>query len=230
MNTALHNGRGAVFDLDGTLLDTLEDLADTGDHVLRAYGFAPVPADGFRYYVGNGMRNMVRRALEASLRLKPRPLEVTEALISEMLSRAVDYYMGNWHNKTRPYPGIDKMLADLTARRVPFGVCSNKDDDFVKMTVRHFFPETSFVDVVGQSQATPLKPDPAGALRLAEKMGLRPEETVFVGDTRVDMRTAANAGMFAVGVTWGFRPKEELLEHGARMIVDRPEEILRCFG
>lgn len=230
MKAALHNGWGAIFDLDGTLLDTLDDLAATGNHVLKKYGFAPVPAEGFRYYVGSGMRNMIRLALGASLRHEPHQVEITDDLISEMLEQAVNYYMDNWHNETRLYVGIDKMLAELVKRRIPLCICSNKDDAFVKKTVRRFFPDVPFIETLGQREDVPLKPDVTGAMFLADTMGVRPQDVVFIGDTRVDMHTANNAGMFAVGVSWGFRPKEELLEHGARLVIDAPEELLRCFG
>lgn len=229
METALHNGRGVIFDLDGTLLDTLGDLAATGNYVLKAYGFAPVPADGFRYYVGSGMRNMIRMALGASLQQSPQQAEITEELVSEMLEKAVSYYMDNWHTETRLYIGIDKMLSALAARRIPFAVCSNKDDDFVKKTVDYFFPGVSFVAALGNGPDTPLKPDITGAMRLADMMKITPQDMIFMGDTRIDMQTATRAGMFAVGVTWGFRPREELVEHGAKLIIDEPEELLRCF-
>lgn len=230
MKTALHSGRGAIFDLDGTLLNTLDDLAATGNYVLEKFGFSPVPIDGFRYYVGSGMRNMVRRALGASLQADGKDALIDDELVSSMTKSAASYYMDNWHGKTRLYAGVDKVLAGLAARCIPFAICSNKGDAFVKKTVDYFFPGVPFVDAIGQSDSTPLKPEPAGALRLADMMGLRPQDIVFIGDTKIDMQTAARAGMFSVGVSWGFRPKDELLEHGARLIVDEPEELLRCFG
>lgn len=230
MKATLYNGKGAIFDLDGTLLDTLDDLAATGNYVLKKFGFSPVPVDGFRYYVGSGMRNMVRLTLGASLQLDAKKAVIDDDLISNMTESAVNYYMDNWHNETRLYMGVDKMLSGLSARRVPFGVCSNKGDAFVKKTVRHFFPDVSFVGALGQSDDNPLKPDPAGALRLADMMGVRPQDMVFVGDTKIDMQTASRAGMFAVGVTWGFRSRDELSWHGARVLVEEPEDLLRCFG
>lgn len=229
MKEHLYKGRGAIFDLDGTLLDTLDDLAAAGNHMLAQHGFAPVPEDGYRYYVGNGLRNMVRRALEASLRLAPRPVEVDNRLLAILLEDTLKYYMKNWAVRTRLYPGVDDLLKALQARRIPFCVCSNKDDAFVQKMLRHYFPGAPFAGAVGRRDDIPLKPDTKGTLLLAENMGLRPRDVVFVGDTRTDMQTAASAGMFAVGVSWGFRPREELLESGAQMIVDEALDILRCF-
>lgn len=230
MKRVLHNGKGAIFDLDGTLLDTLDDLAATGNYVLEKFGFSPLPIDGFRYYVGSGMRNMLRMALVASQQRSKKNDIIDEGLVLNMTESAVSYYMDNWHNHTRLYVGVDKMLSGLAARGIPFAVCSNKGDAFVKKTVRHFFPDLPFIDTIGQSDDNPLKPDPAGALRLAGMMGLKPQDVVFIGDTKIDMQTADRAGMFSVGVSWGFRSKDELLAHGARLIVNEPEELLRCFG
>lgn len=230
MKGPLHNGKGAIFDLDGTLLDTLDDLAASGNYVLGKFGFDPVPVEGFRYYVGNGLRNMIRRALGASLQNSPRDIEVDDELISEMLLAVNEHYSANWHNATRLYVGIDKLLAQLQARRIPFSICSNKDDAFVKEMVRHYFCGVYFAGAIGQRGDVPLKPDPAGPMMLADRMRLRPQDIVFIGDTKVDMQTAVGSGMFPVGVSWGFRPKDELLGNGARLIVNEPEEILRCFG
>lgn len=230
MKKAFYNGRGAIFDLDGTLLDTLGDLAAAGNQVLARHGFAPLPEDGYRYYVGNGLRAMVRRALTASLQLAPRDLELDEALIALLLEDVSRYYLEHWSERTRLYPGVAELLAALQKRRIPFAVCSNKEDDFVQRMLRHYFPETPFAGAVGRREGIPLKPDITGAMLLAEAMGLAPRDVVFVGDTRMDMQTAGAAGMFGVGVSWGFRPREELLESGARLIVDEAADILRCFG
>lgn len=230
MKEALYNGKAAIFDLDGTLLDTLGDLAAAGNYVLQKHGFLPVPDDGYRYYVGNGMRNMVRQALTVSLKLEPRNIKINDDLIGVMLDEATQYYENNWHNRTCLYAGIADFLGKLAEKRIPFAVCSNKYTVFVKKTVDYYLPAVPFAEVLGQQDDIPLKPDTTGALRLAKLMKTEPQDVVFVGDTRVDMQTANSAGMFAVGVSWGFRTKEELREHGARLIVDKPEEILRCFG
>ena len=229
MKEPLYNGKGAIFDLDGTLLDTLDDLAASGNYVLEKFGFDPVPAEGFRYYVGNGFRNMIRRALGASLQNSPRDIDVHDDLIFDMVRAVSEHYKSNWHNETRLYVGIDKLLAKLQARRIPFSVCSNKEDAFVKQMVHHYFPGVYFVGAIGQRSDVPLKPDSTGPMMLADRMRLRPQDIVFIGDTKVDMQTAVGAEMLPIGVNWGFRPKEELLEYGARLVIDEPEELLRCF-
>ncbi len=221
---------GVIFDLDGTLMDTLADLAASGNFALRQNGFAPVEESGYRYHVGNGMRTMAKRALEASLALSPRAAAPDDAVVEKLHKALAEHYAANWHEFSKPYPGIVDMLRGLAERGLPFAVCSNKPDFFVKEMVERYFAGVPFVDAIGQSGQVPLKPDATGALLLACKMSLPPEQVLFVGDTKTDMLTANRAGMRAVGVSWGFRPRSELLENGARVIVDVPGQILDLLG
>lgn len=222
--------KGVIFDLDGTLADTLADLAASGNFVLEKFGFAPVPEDGYRYHVGNGLRTMISRALETSLAQQPVNAEADDALLDRMHTAVVEHYDANWNVKSGPYSGITAMLDALEDKNIPVAICSNKIDSFVKEMTSCYFPNLPFVEALGQRQDVPLKPDTTGPLLLAGKMGLQPGEIVFAGDTKVDMLTANRAGMFAVGVSWGFRPVSELLEHGAAVIIHKPDEILKLFA
>ncbi|MDL2285426.1 HAD hydrolase-like protein [Desulfovibrio sp. OttesenSCG-928-F07] len=223
------NFKGVIFDLDGTLVDTIADLAAAGNYGLEANGFAPVEPDSYRYHVGTGMRNLAKNVLAASLAVAPKTVANKEETIGSIYTAINQYYDKNWHNLSKPYPGIKELLAELLQRQIPFAVCSNKPDAFVKEMIAFYFNGIEFVDTIGPGDVMPLKPDPTGPLWLAEKMNLQPANIVFCGDTKIDMQTAAAAGMFACGVNWGFRPKQELMEHGAGRIIDNASELLDLF-
>lgn len=205
-----------LFDLDGTLLDTLEDLADAVNAVLRARGWAEHPLDAYRYFVGNGMQALLRHAAP----------EGTDAEALRSLGAGfIEEYAKNWASKTRPYPGIVLMLERLSALRVPFAVLSNKPHEFTQLTVRHFFPGIAFAAIQGSPKGGKAKPDPTLALGLARDIGVRPERVLFLGDSSVDMNTAKAAGMVPAGALWGFRTESELLEHGAKLLFESPEAL-----
>ncbi|MEE2658399.1 MAG: HAD family hydrolase [Candidatus Latescibacterota bacterium] len=211
-----------IFDLDGTLLDTLEDLADSMNAVLSARGYPPHPVEAYRFFVGEGVEMLVRRALlEAEGDRDDEVARCVERMRSEYSSR--------WADKTRPYDGIDDLLHDLADAGIPKAVLSNKPEDFTLLTVGRLLRGHVFVSVRGQREDTPAKPDPAGALAIAEELGLEPAQVLYVGDTATDMQTASRAGMYAVGVSWGFRSVQELVDHGACMIVDRPAQLMNFF-
>lgn len=213
-------GKAVLFDLDGTLLDTLRDLADSGNELLAARGLPPHPLEDYRTFIGNGMVNLARDIFPEHLR--PRDDDEVAAVLAEY--RAA--YSRNWRNTSRPYPGIPELLDSLASRSCPVGVVSNKAHDFAMDCVGAFLGAWRWDVVIGHREGHPRKPDPAGALEAAERLGLEPVDCLFVGDSDVDMMTARRAGMRAIGVAWGFRPVAELRSAGAEAIVERPEELL----
>ncbi len=209
--------KGIIFDLDGTLLDTLKDIADSANAALQAAGCPTLPVDAYRLIIGEGMDRLVEQAA---------PAGTPEAVQARLVEAVKAEYGRRWRDATRPYPGILELLAALAARGVPMAVLSNKPHPFTLEVVASFFPGMPFAGVRGAGPDTPLKPDPAGALSLARTLGFAPSELLMVGDTRIDVATGLNAGLFAVGVLWGFRGREELLAAGAQTIIARPEELL----
>jgi len=207
-----------VFDLDGTLLNTLDDLADATNRALAQGGFPTHDVGLYNYFVGDGMRNLILRTLPEAHRDDETLATTIKAFQAE--------YAKNWADKTVPYDGVPEMLDALSERGVPKAVLSNKPHEFTQLCVEKLLPGREFGMVAGVSDVTPKKPDPAGALSVAECLGVPPAEFLYVGDTNTDMKTANAAGMFAVGVTWGFRPAEELTANGARVLIDRPEQLL----
>ncbi len=208
--------RAAVFDLDGTLLNTLADLADSGNELLASYDMAPHPEKAYRYYVGNGSRKLMERILPGR----------TPEQIDEALARYKAIYEKRLTVKTTPYTGILEMLSALRARGVRMAVCTNKHVSAAEVLIRKYFPADSFDAYEGDCPGVPRKPDPAHVRIVLDKMGVGPEETVYLGDSGVDMQTAVNAGVLPVGVLWGFREKEELTENGAEILLSQPLELL----
>lgn len=209
--------RAVIFDLDGTLLDTLEDIADSLNRVFGDHGLPGHPVDAYRYFVGSGAEELAERALPEG--------ERTPERISEMVTGFRAEYSSGWNVKTRPYPGVEEMLERLRGDNIPTAILSNKPDDFTRLAVEYYFPGYPFAAVIGQREGVPIKPDPAGAEEIARIFGIPAGEIVFLGDTGVDMETARRAGNFPVGVNWGFRPEAELREHGAGVIIGRPGEL-----
>lgn len=205
-----------IFDLDGTLLDTLDDLAETGNRVLEENGYPVHPPEAYKYFVGEGMRTLVERIT---------PDSVTESEKEVCFQRFKSLYSRYWNHRTRPYEGVRELLAILDGKGFQLGILSNKPHDFTMMCVDYFFPEKPFAQVFGQRKEIPKKPDPAGALEIAGRFGKTPEECIYVGDTSIDMQTGKSAGMFTIGILWGFRDAVELLENGADRIVKTPQEL-----
>ncbi|MEX2579076.1 MAG: HAD family hydrolase [Verrucomicrobiales bacterium] len=212
--------RAVIFDLDGTLLDTLRDLADSGNAVLQGRGFPGHDLDAYRGFVGSGMEELVRAIFPGEHR------PVSEEAVAEALAEYRGHYASRWRNTTAPYPGIPALLDELAAKGVPVGVLSNKAHDFTVKCVEAFLGDWTWDMVLGQREGTTRKPDPSGALEVASALGVAPENCFFVGDSDVDMLTARNAGMRVVGVDWGFRSREELLEAGAETILETPADLL----
>lgn len=210
--------RAALFDLDGTLLDTLDDIADSMNRVLAARGFPTHGLDEYRYFVGDGARTLVTRTLPAKKR--------APALVDACLAEYRVDYGAHWKDKTRVYDGIPALLDGLVARGVKLAVLSNKPHDATVRCVEAFLPRWRFDVVRGQQDGIPHKPSPAGAQAVARKLRIPPGRFLYLGDTATDMQTARAAGMFAVGALWGFRPAQELADHGARVLIARPEDAL----
>ncbi len=210
--------KAVIFDLDGTLLDTLEDIADSMNNVLERLGHPIHDVEAYKYFVGSGFRNLVMKTLPENFR--------EDTYIDRGFSAVREEYANRWANKTKPYPGISEMLDAFSSKGVKMAVLSNKSDDFVKLMIKKFLPRWELDPIFGERQGIPKKPDPAGALEIADILGVKNDECLYLGDTGVDMRTASNAGMFAVGVLWGFRKADELLENGAEILISKPQEAL----
>lgn len=207
-----------IFDLDGTLLDTLEDLGDSMNSVLKENGFPQHRSDNYSYFIGNGARKLVERALPEGHK--------DELSVNRYLVEWLAAYGQWWNVKTKPYVGIMDMLLKLRELRIPLAILSNKPHDDVLKLVAHYFDDSLFSSITGQKDHIPHKPSPDGAFLICEQFGVLPDKCIFVGDTSVDMETAKVAGMTAIGVSWGFRPVRELLESGADSIINKPEELL----
>lgn len=206
-----------LFDLDGTLLDTYEDIADSLNAVLADVGRPLVPAELVKQYIGDGVEMLLRRALG------PDSSAETVAACAAQFREA---YAQRWACKTRPYDGVVELIGSLAQRGIRIGVLSNKPDQFTRSCVARFLPEDAFAAVAGAQPGIPRKPDPAGARRVAEQLGAEPVQILYLGDTATDMQTAVAAGMYAVGATWGYRSAAELQAHGAAALIAQPQELL----
>lgn len=215
------NYKAVMFDLDGTLLNTIEDLTDAMNAMLGKHGFSAHSVDACKYFVGDGVEQFVQRALPAEHR--------DAATIAAVAKEYKVEYGKRWDAKTRPYDGIVPLLDALAARGLKLTVFSNKPDEFTKLTVQKFLPGVAFDAVAGAKTHVPKKPDPSGALEVALALDIKPAEFLYVGDTNTDMQTARSAGMFAVGATWGFRTPEELLSSGAQVLIDHPMDLLKLL-
>ena len=207
-----------LFDLDGTLLDTLRDIGEACNRVLTERGYPPHPIEAYRYLVGDGARVLWQRALPEGQR--------DDSTIETCLTDYIAEYARGWNVHTQPYDGVAEMLDAIVERDLKLAVLSNKPHPFTLQCVDTFLARWQFRAVRGQSDAFPRKPDPASALEIARQLGTTPQRILYVGDTGTDMLTATAAGMFAVGVLWGFRQRDELESHGARGIVAHPREVL----
>ncbi len=212
--------KGVLFDLDGTLLDTLEDLASAVNAALAEDGLPVHPIDHYRYAVGEGAENLIRRSLPAGL---PK----VDEKVPELLARFKEIYADNLVVKTCLYPGIAELLDELVGRGIVLGILSNKPDTFTRVLVEGpLLDRWSFAFAMGQRPEWPRKPDPAPAREAARVMSLSPSEILYVGDTATDMKTAVAAGMYPLGVLWGFRGEEELRTSGAQSLIAHPSELL----
>ena len=214
--------KAVVFDLDGTLLDTLSDIASSCNEALATLGFPGHAVEDYRGFIGDGIRTLVARTL-------PEPKRDDET-VTRCLALAKDAYGRRWNELTQPYPGIVELLDELSQRGIILAVLSNKPDDLTKSCIAQFFPAYNFAAVLGEQPGVPAKPNPSGALIICGTLSLRPSEILYLGDSAVDMETAHASGMFAVGALWGFRTQEELETSGAQVIVSHPSEVLDILG
>jgi phosphoglycolate phosphatase len=213
---------GVIFDLDGTLVDTLEDIADAMDRVLAQEGVRGHSYAEYRYLIGHGIRNLVTESLPAELR--------SEERVARCYERMIEDYGRHSLVKTRVYDGVPELVRELRAAGVPLAIHSNKADAPTQAIVAALLDPADFVQIAGARPDAPLKPDPAVALAIAARFGLPPGRVAYLGDSLVDMRTATAAGMVAVGAAWGFRTPEELTESGAAAVIGAPLDLLALRG
>ena len=213
--------RAVIFDLDGTLLDTIDDIAGAMNRVLENRAYAPYSVEAYKGLVGDGIEEMVRRAVA--------PRDLGEEDIAGIVRDYRREYECCWRAHSRPYPGVPELLGELARRGVKTAVLSNKSHPFTEAMTRELLAPFRFDVIRGAISGVPLKPDPEPALMIAAEVGVMPAETVFLGDTKVDMKTAAAAGMLPVGALWGFRSAEELKANGAVALIASPVELLAYF-
>ena len=214
--------RALISDLDGTLLDTLEDLADSVNAALARLGLPQHELEAYRYLVGDGRRALALQALPVDRR--------EQATLDPMIAYIGEEYEKRWMDRSQPYEGIPEFLDALTALGVRMAILSNKLHSYTEAVVSTLLPDWSFEFVLGESPSTPRKPDPSGAMHIVERMGIEPGECLYIGDSGVDMQTATAAGLYPVGVLWGFRTADELLSNGAKVLVEKPADIITLFG
>ena len=213
--------KAVLFDLDGTLLDTLDDLADSANRVLAEMQMPEHPVDAYRYFVGDGMMTLLKRILPEGKRDNETLGRIAKAFRHD--------YGNNWAVKSRPYEGIGQMLTGLKEKGLQLAILSNKPQDFTQLCVEKLLGDFSLNPILGQREGVAKKPDPAGALEVAELLNIAPEQFLYLGDTSIDMHTAKSAGMCAVGALWGFRTEEELRTSGADHLVQSPVDLLELL-
>lgn len=212
----------AIFDLDGTLIDTLEDIAGACNHALEAGGFPVRRLDEYNMLVGRGIYNLCRNALPESSR--------DEKTVKATLERFRTYYDKHICDRSRPYPGIYGMLDRLTEKGIALAVASNKYQAGTEFLIRSLFGKYRFTSILGQREGKPIKPDPEIVNEAIEAMGdVSKEEVVYCGDSDVDMQTGLNAGVRTIGITWGFRTREELASYSPWMTADSAEELCEAI-
>lgn len=210
--------KAILFDLDGTLIDTADDIGDAANRVLSNRGFPTHSISTYRLFIGEGVRILFTRALPEESR--------NQDLINACLKEFIEDYRCNYNVKTKLYDGVPELLDILKLRGLKLAILSNKPDPITKDCVAFFLSEWDFDVVLGQHDLIPRKPDPQGALEIAERLAILPSNFIYFGDTAIDMKTAVSAGMFPVGVLWGLRSLEELKENGARVVIDEPMQLM----
>ncbi len=211
--------KAVLFDLDGTLVNSLYDLADSVNHILAKNGFPVHETDEYKYFVGNGIPTMLRRAM---------PQNEGEEVHKKLVDEFIEYYSVHSLDKTAPYDGIKELVYDLKAAGIKVAVVTNKAQEAANTVVKMLFGDV-FDCIMGLSPGVPAKPDPTSALMVMEKLGVKPEDCAFIGDTSVDITVGVNSGAFAVGVLYGFRKKEELEAAGAKVFAENSEELRKIL-
>ncbi|MEJ2041655.1 MAG: HAD family hydrolase [Reinekea sp.] len=210
--------KALIFDMDGTLLDTLEDLADAANHAMNENGHAQHPVSDYRYFVGSGARELIRRILPESARVD----DEIERCLASFNAR----YNERWQVKTRLYDGITELLDQAVELKLKIAVLTNKPQAFAVQCQQAFLNRWPIEIIQGQEKGLPLKPDATLSKRVTDKLGIPPDLIWYFGDSNIDMLTAKNAGYHAIGVTWGFRSEKELLEAGAQWLAHHPRDII----
>lgn len=208
-----------IFDLDGTLLDSIEDIASSMNKVLESLQLPTHKIEDYKHFVGGGVDILVENALSNQ----------SKEIKDEVIKRFKIEYDGKLHSKTLPYNGIYELLDELKKLDINLAVLSNKPHEFTVSYVNHFFKNYNFKEIHGQKKDVPKKPDPKAALDIVKCLDSSCENTYFIGDTKIDMQTAKSANMTAIGVLWGFRDEKELRDFGADFIVSNPLEILKIL-
>jgi phosphoglycolate phosphatase len=214
--------KAIIFDLDGTLLDTLEDIAISANYALSCLNFKPEPTEAYRYYVGEG----VVKLFENIFAQNPQSPQTVQKAVSFF----EEHYAKQFYCHTKPYEGINKLLTFLQKRGFKMAILSNKPDHFTKKCALKYFRSWQFEVVFGAREGIARKPDPSAALEIAQYLHVRPEECFYLGDTMIDMQTANRAGMIALGALWGFREAEELKTYGARYLLESPSEAIKLLA
>ncbi|UUF15922.1 MULTISPECIES: HAD family hydrolase [Flavobacterium] len=212
--------KGIIFDLDGTLVNSLEDISDAMNIVLKSLNYPTHTYDTYQYFIGSGLRNLVSKALPIT--------NNSDDQIEICLEFMVNEYRKSCTLKTKPYEGILELLDNLTSQNIKLAVFSNKADELTKKIASEIFPDY-FDTAVGLSTETLKKPNPFEAVEISKNWNLKPEEILFAGDSDIDMQTAINANMFPVGVTWGYRTEEELKISGAKLVINNASELIEIL-
>lgn len=212
--------KGIIFDLDGTLVNSLEDISDAMNTVLTGLNYPTHTYDTYQYFIGSGLRNLVSKALPAS--------NNSDEQIEICFDCMINEYREVCTIKTKPYEGILELLDDLVSRDIKLAIFSNKADELTKKIAAEIFPG-HFNAAIGLSTEELKKPNPFEALEISKKWNLKPEEILFVGDSDIDMQTAVNANMFPLGVSWGYRTEEELIASGAKMVINNPVNLIEIL-
>ena len=213
--------RAVLFDLDGTLLNTLQDIADSVNKGLGYLGFPQHETEAYKMLVGEGREVLTKLALPKN--------HQDDFTVQKLLEYINEEYETHWADNTRPYPGIPELLDALTANNIKMAVLSNKADDLTKMNVSRMLSRWRFALIVGAKPSVPNKPDPTVALQIAKQLDISPAEFLYLGDSGIDMETANQAGMYPVGALWGFRSADELLAGGAKALIKHPGELLNLL-
>ena len=213
--------KAVLFDLDGTLANSLFDLAAATNYAIKQFGFPEREIEAFKYYAGDGMPKMIERALPQS--------KNGEETVYEILPVFMSYYAEHYCDNTKPYPGMLDLIDTLKANKLLVAVVTNKAEEMANKVVGKLYGDR-FDLIIGKREGIPAKPDPTAALIAMRELNVSPEECVFVGDSKMDVMTGVNSGAYPVGVLWGFRDREELTEGGAKAIIEKPQELLEIIA
>ena len=213
--------KAVIFDLDGTLLNTIADIGGAVNSVLERHNLPVYTMEEYRFFVGKGIHNLVIQVLPTA--------ERTDEKIKLFYQEVMSEYASNLNVRTRLFPGIAELLDQLVVRGVSLAILSNKADELMADVIKNYFVSWKFSSVFGARKNVPIKPDPSAVYEILAQLKLTNDEVLYVGDSDVDMQTATNAKLFPVGVAWGFRSKEELLANGAKKIIEKPSELLELL-